>query len=432
MRVRAARAGVGRARRDPLALALPVSLAAAALAAAAGVATLVVRPGRPAARWTDAPGRAALLETGLASRHVLFPALSGDGRLVAFSAIAPDEAAGAPAHRRDVFVRDVLAGTTTRVSVAGDGSPASGDSQCASLSADGGTIAFSSNANNLVPSGPPGVRVFVRDLVHRRTSQIPAPGGTTIGFGCPTISANGRFVAFHAGASPDDVLSDLFVHELATGATTKIAPSSTRPPLVNVPHPVFSSPPALSADGRYVAFASDAANLEPADGNGQSDVFLHDRETGLTTLVSAGPDGAPMGGYSHGAAISADGGSVAFLATTEKGRFGGPKFDLYVYDRATGRPVRERPDGPWLSPRLPALSPDGRSLVVEVEHPSADRAETVVIDRQSHKVTRVSAGAGYNGYARHSAPAISGDGRDIAFEVRSGGDAQIAVYRAAG
>jgi Tol biopolymer transport system component len=71
-------------------------------------------------------------------------------------------------------------------------------------------------------------------------------------------------------------------------------------------------------------------------------------------------------------------------------------------------------------------------VVVEVAHPSADRAETVVIDRQSHKVTRVSAGAGYDAYTRHSAPAISGDGRDIAFEVGRGGDAQIAVYRAAG
>jgi Tol biopolymer transport system component len=99
---------------------------------------------------------------------------------------------------------------------------------------------------------------------------------------------------------------------------------------------------AISGDGRYVAFGSDASNLVPGDTNGESDVFVYDRQTRQTTCVSVSPSGVPGDNYSYDPAVSADGRYVAFFSAASNLVPGGTdnSFDVFVRDRQTGQTTR--------------------------------------------------------------------------------------------
>src|SRR5207253_2699258 len=132
---------------------------------------------------------------------------------------------------------------------------------------------------------------------------------------CPTLSADGRFVAFGSDATnlvPGDTngVSDAFVHDRMTGTTERVSVSSARAEANGT-----SYAPAISADGRFVAFSSDATNLVGRDTNGAADVFIHDRMTGTTKRVSVSSTGAQANDDSvsgFAPTISADGRFVAF------------------------------------------------------------------------------------------------------------------------
>jgi Tol biopolymer transport system component len=131
----------------------------------------------------------------------------------------------------------------------------------------------------------------------------------------PSISADGRFIAFQSVATnlvANDVnnTQDIFVHDRATGVTEIVSVDSAGGP-ANGP----SRSASISADGRFVAFESDASNLVAGDGNGVSDVFVHDRRTGATELVSVASNGVQGDAASEHPAISADGNCVTFLST---------------------------------------------------------------------------------------------------------------------
>jgi len=149
-------------------------------------------------------------------------------------------------------------------------------------------VAFSSWASNLVTgiTSPAGQNVFVHD---RQTSQtalvsVDSAGNWKHGFSeFPSISADGRYVAFQSDANflvPEDnnVYRDIFVHDRQTRQTTRVSVDSAG----NAENS-DSWYPSISADGRYVAFTSDASNLVPGDTNNAADVFVHDRQTGQTT-----------------------------------------------------------------------------------------------------------------------------------------------------
>lgn len=128
----------------------------------------------------------------------------------------------------------------------------------------------------------------------------------------PAISADGRHVAFDSLASnlvPDDANGalDIFVHDLDTGITERVSVASD-----GIEGNADSPFPAISADGRHVAFASLASNLAPGDTNGTLDIFLHDRVLGSTERVSVASDGTEANGLSLFPAIRGDGGGVAF------------------------------------------------------------------------------------------------------------------------
>ncbi|HEV7862154.1 MAG TPA: hypothetical protein VGR20_05615, partial [Acidimicrobiia bacterium] len=243
------------------------------------------------------------------------PSLSADGSTVAFTSLATNLAARGSTPTLNVFVH-VQPGQTVRVSQAPDGTAGDGDSTSPALSGDGSAVAFASFAANLVGQDSNGASdVFVHDRASGRTSRVSVASdgaqGNQDSFS-PSISANGRFVAFASEAtalvSEDrNRAEDVFVHDRRTGRTSRMSVSSDGKPANG-----DSFAPSISADGRFVAFASTATNLVRADTNGATDIFVHDRDTGRTTRVSVASDGAQAGGDVFSPSISGDGQLVAF------------------------------------------------------------------------------------------------------------------------
>jgi len=196
----------------------------------------------------------------------------------------------------NVFVHDPLKGQTVRVSDAPGGGPADGDSTSPVVSGDGSVVAFDSFADNLVAGDSNAASdVFVHDRASGRTTRVSVGSdgvqGNEDSFS-PSLSANGRFVAFASGATglvagDRNRAEDVFVHDRKSGKTTRVSMTSDGKPGNGA-----SFDPAISADGRYVAFVSEATNLVRGDTNGAADVFVHDRDTGRTSRVSVASDGA--------------------------------------------------------------------------------------------------------------------------------------------
>jgi len=264
------------------------------------------------------------------------PTLSADGRFVAFGSDATNLVPGDTNGVSDAFVYDRLSGTTERVSVSSTGAQADDDSFAGffapAVSADGRFVAFSSDATNLVPGDTNDqTDVFVRDRCltngvsvagcTAKTQRVSVSSSGAQGSGrslSPTLSADGRFVAFASEA--DDLVVgdtneafDVFVNDRMTGMTERVSVDSTGAQANAASLEHFC--PALSADGRFVAFESDATNLVPVDTNGVTDVFVHDRLTATTDRVSVDSAGAQANDGSNFPAISADGSVVAFVST---------------------------------------------------------------------------------------------------------------------
>jgi Tol biopolymer transport system component len=248
------------------------------------------------------------------------PAISADGRYVAFISSANNLVAGDVGDFQDVFVRDLISRTTTRVSVATGGTQANGDSfGPAAISANGRYIAFGSSATNLVAGATSGV--FVRDRVGRTTTLVSvATGGAKASGAQPAISADGRYVAFASIASnlvagDTNGIVDVFVRDRFARATTRVNISTLRAQTAHTDIDTTredSTAPAISADGRYVAFLSGAGNLVARDTNAAGDAFVHDRVAGTTTRVSVATAGTQANQRSTDPAISADGRYVTF------------------------------------------------------------------------------------------------------------------------
>jgi Tol biopolymer transport system component/plastocyanin len=241
------------------------------------------RGGQSAVYVTDLrSGRSTLASRGAggaprADDGVYDPAISGTGRYVAFTTAASNLGGGDLGGRTQVFVRDLVARTTTLVSRASGrrGAVANDYSADAALSRDGRYVAFSSAARNLGGANA-GSRVYVRDLRTRRTRVVSGADGFAIE---PSISANGRVVAYTSianGVSRVLVRGD-GAEQLVSRATGADGVAADR----------GSSDATISADGRHVAFTSAATNLAAAKPDDRRGVFVRDLRAGATTLVSA-------------------------------------------------------------------------------------------------------------------------------------------------
>ena len=249
--------------------------------------------------------------------------ISADGRFVVFSSMAANLVPGDTNQVQDVFVRDRQSATTERVSVDSGGAQGNGHSSNAAISADGRFVLFSSLANDLVPGDTNQVQdVFVRDRQLGTTERVSVgPGGVQADSACGSyglaMSADGRFVAFDSSATnlvagDTNGWRDVFVRDRQLGTTELVSVDSAGAQTIGGDSCFYGL--SISADGRYVAFASSAVNLVPGDTNHDWDVFLRDRELGTTERVSVDSSGAQGNDDSgtYGVAVSANGGFVAF------------------------------------------------------------------------------------------------------------------------
>jgi len=244
------------------------------------------------------------------------PAISGDGRWVAFESNADDLIPGDTNTHRDIFLHDTRTGITSRVSVGPSGIEADDNSFEPALSRDGRYVAFHSYASNLVPGDTnPDCDVFVRDTQQGITSLVSVSTAGTQGNGRtsdPAISADGRYVAFLSDATnlvPDDSngKTDVFLRDTVSETTSLVSVSTAG---VQAAQGCWT--PSISADGRYVAFESSAPNLVPDDTNDADDIFVRDTMMNITARVSVSAAGTEANGSSNYPYISADGGYVVF------------------------------------------------------------------------------------------------------------------------
>ena len=271
------------------------------------------------------------------------PRISGDGRYVVFDSHATNLIPNDDGHyASDVFVHDRQTGETTCVSVNSSGEQGNDESFNGFISGDGLLVAFESRATNLVDGDTNGmIDVFVHNNRTGETIRVSVDSAGNQADGnsnTPGFSEDGRYLVFSSSATnlvsgDTNNARDVFVHDLQTGETKRVSVSSNG---MQADHGAFI--PAISGNGRYVVFGSDATNLVGGDKLGLTHVYVHDLQTGETTRVSVNSDGSQMIGRSSDASISDDGRYIAFdYADTDN--YMSALFEIYVHDRQTGATV---------------------------------------------------------------------------------------------
>ena len=370
--------------------ALATVFAAAALAGFAAAAT-----GATERVSVATGGGQANAGSGLASWR---PAISADGNLVAFDSNATNLAPGATSGQDNIYLRSRSGSAIQLISATSSGGEANGPSSQPDLSGDGRYVAFHTAATNLVPGGiAAGVVVF--DRVSGTVTPVSVAGKKGADGQDPSISDDGRYVAFESadsdlasGASgaksggsgstsvavAGTIASFIYVRDLVKQKTTLVSVDSSGKAAG------LSFDPAISGDGRYVAFDS-RSPLVPGDTNAASDVYVRDLQTGNTVRASVGSSGAQAVGNSTAPSISSDGRYVAFDAATPLAADDtNGKQDVYVRDMLTGQTTR-------ISIDSAGNQADGHS-------------------------DNFSLGNVQDGGLESAGPQISGDGRYVAFE----------------
>jgi murein DD-endopeptidase MepM/ murein hydrolase activator NlpD/Tol biopolymer transport system component len=241
------------------------------------------------------------------------PSISEDGRYIAFDSSATNWIPGAT---NEVYLRDAITEQTYLVSKNPDGTPGYGIEP--SISADGRYIAYTGSLSGAMSSCD--ILVYDRQTDHTSCASVASDGTPENGHSNrPFISNAGRFVGFQSTSTnlvsgDTNAVYDIFIHDMLTGQTERVSISSDGTQGNNYSGGV-DHPPSISADGRYVAFTSLASNLDGSgDTNGEWDIFIHDRVSGETFRVSKSLDGTPGNDMSFGLAMSADGQYVAFAS----------------------------------------------------------------------------------------------------------------------
>ena len=362
-----------------------------------------------------------------------WPSISADGRYTAFSSYATNLVSGDTNFSSDIFVHDQNTGETIRVSVASDGMQGSDDSWQSSISADGRYVAFESEASNLVLGDTNLYQdIFVHDRQTGETARVSissegAQANAASWF--PSISSDGRYVAFTSLATnlvvgDTNLYQDIFVHDRQTGETARVSISSE-----GAQANAGSDFPLITADGHFVAFDSVASNLVIGDTNNAMDTFVHDRQTGETRRVSVASDGTQGNGSSvWWPSISADGRYVSFASDSTNLVDGDTNYclDAFLHDLETGETIRVSvaSDGMqgWGDSWQPSISSDGRyvafsSLAANLVVGDTNLYQDIFVhDQNTGETIRVSvASDGSQGNSISEIPSISANGRYVAF-----------------
>lgn len=306
------------------------------------------------------------------------PHISANGRYVTFTSLADNLVSNDNNDDRDVFLIDLMTNAVELVSVATDGTQGDLNSGGlgagpARVSGDGRFVVFGSFATNLVPNDANFFDdIFLRDRVAGTTERVSVAtdGGEGNGHSMyGSVSDDGRFVVFFSNADnlapgDDNGTSDVLCRDRATGETLLLSRASG-----GEQGDGSSRFPAISADGSTVVYQSDATNLVPEDGNGFLDVFLFDMGTGDVERVSTAAGGADPNGASSSASISRDGTVAAFQSTATNlvPGDGNGAADVFVWGKPFGAPPSPTPTAtPSPSPTAPATptrtpTPSGRT-----------------------------------------------------------------------
>lgn len=305
------------------------------------------------------------------------PHLSSDGRFLVFQSDASNLVAGDNNGESDIFLRDLQSGTIERVSLSSAGAEGDDDSGDPIVSDDGQLVIFESEASTLVPSDTNGEQdLFLRDLGSNTITRISlAPGGgesddnSRDPRGTPDLSC----VVFESPATnlvagDANARTDVFLWERATGIITLVSVTAG-----GVQGEDTSDNPAISADGRFVAFETSSSSLLATDTNDTDDIYVKDLSTGALERISVASDGTQGDMESENPDISGDGRFVVFqsLASTLDPNHPNGFCDIFVHDRQTGTTARvnatvsgSEPNGESVEP---SISRDGRFISFETE-----------------------------------------------------------------
>jgi ribosomal protein L14 len=369
--------------------------------------------------------------------------ISSDGRYVAFQSSATNLVENDTNGATDIFVHDMQTGATERVSVDSSGAEANGSSSHdrPSISSDGRFVAFTSSATNLIQNDANGSvsDVFVRDrqagitnIVSVHSSGAQGDGGSRY----PFISSDGTYVVFRSSATnliqndTNGTIADIFIHNRQAGITNIVSVHSS-----GAQGNSSSMQSSVTPDGRYVAFYSNASNLVDVDSNGNStDAFVRDRQEGTTELVTLNDAGQQPNGPLFDAEappISDDGRYVAFNSdgtNIVEPDLNGTASDVFIRDRQTGttaivslNSAGQQGDS---DSYVYNIAPDGRYVVFESRATNLTQTDTngtydaFIHDRQTGATECVSlnylgsdTGNQYGSYNY-----VSSDGRYVAFE----------------
>lgn len=416
---------------------LAVILCLTAVGARSGVA----QEGEPAG--AGRPGRAPDVtiervsvhsDGGEANAENRTPAISGDGRYVVFESDASNLVGGDSNGVADVFVHDRETGETRRVSVSSGGTQGNASSRAPAISGGGRTVAFHSNAFNLVGGDTNNVSdIFVRDRDTGTTSRVSVHSNGTQGNDVsydPAVSGDSRYVAFwsYAGNLVDNDSNgraDVFVRDQVMGQTFRVSQNAS-----GIGGNGDSKYPAISGNGRYVVFESTASNLVGGDSGIYTDIYLYDIQMGGIERVSVSDDEQEAQGDSWAASVSGDGRYVAFVSFASNLVAGDTNLypDVFVRDRHTGqtRRVNVSTDGAQVNvfeeDQAPVVAADGSVIAFKskadnlVGGDNNNIGDVFLRDLGAGTTVRVSVTpAGVEGNDASKEPSLSGSGRHVAF-----------------
>jgi Tol biopolymer transport system component len=298
-------------------------------------------------------------------------AISSEGYWIAFQSSATNLVSGDTNGFDDVFLRDVYLGETTRASEL-PGVQANGANLNPAIADLGRYVAFESDASNLIVGDTNGARdvlLFGRQAGTMLRASVSTAGAQSNGASfLPSLSADGRYVAFESDATnlvanDTNAKRDIFVRDTFSSTTVRASVSS-----LGVQANGTSSACSISADGRWVTFQSTAANLVPGDTNAIADVFVHDLQMGTTVRASVAISGAQANGPSFAPTLSGDGRLVTFASEAANLVSGDTNAarDIFLHDLQSGVTTRISLSSTWLEANgasfHPMISPDGGSV----------------------------------------------------------------------
>ena len=366
------------------------------------------------------------------------PSLSWTGQYLAYASVGSNLTSTLDDNQEnDVFVLNRQNGKVELVSQNALGKVGSASSCNPSISADGRFVAFISDAKNLLladSDARPDVYVADTWTGKLQLASVSSAGVKSNGF-CeePRISADGKTVCFSTDGNnlvPGDTGfdSDIFVHDLETGITEMASSGPT-----GIQGNDESFYPWLSGDGRYVVFESNATNLVVGGTSGSSQIFLLDRQGGGMTVVSRGLGGAEPNDDCWSASISADGNRVAYLSFADDivAGDGNNQSDVFVWTRASDTTTRASVSSLGVEANdesmCPALSADGELVVFAsiasnlVPGDANSNFDVFVHNMATAATSRVSLGLDPSGPTGASVfPTIAPGAHSIAFHGSSG------------